>query len=481
MPSPASPIACEYPPHRASQTVRWDDAVRSKADPDGSVELNDLNSTNGTAVNGQKVAGPVRLHGGERIGVGRTILMTEIAADRGSYTDGLTHVPVSAAPPPAQPRSQSAVRRLSQSMAMGVRRSQSTVIRQLTRTTRRAMAIAVLAVLAAVGIGVAAVLGAFSRSKPSVAEIARAVQPSTVFIDGQTGGKAAESGSGWILDASRGLIVTNGHVAEGAESLKVAVGVQNGAAVKRERAARIVGAAPCDDIALLSVADTSGLRQLKLGSQASMNAGDEVVALGFPENASQANRLNVTSGTVSDPRTSFKVPGSEEATLPDVIQTTATINPGNSGGPLVDTEKRLIGMNTATFTGPQAQPTANEFYAIGVDQMRKVAPQLQARHSIGSAGFIFAFGVASQNNLPGIVVRGAIPGTPAASALAQVRGPGASGPALLVAINGTQLADDKGSYCAAVQKEAGESGRVTLQTAGGAQTVATRFDSGAAG
>ena len=118
----------------------------------------------------------------------------------------------------------------------------------------------------------AAALGAFSHSTPTVAEIARGVQPATVFVDGQSGGKTVESGSGWILDASRGLVVTNDHVAEAAESLKVAVGVENGAAAKQERAATIVGAAPCEDIALLKLADAKGLKQLTLADQASLSA-----------------------------------------------------------------------------------------------------------------------------------------------------------------------------------------------------------------
>ncbi len=455
---------------------------------DGSVELQDLGSTNGTLVNGERIAAPVELHGGELIGMGRTVVVPmEVEAARPEPVPAppppppapvAPPAPPVVAPAPEPPQRESAVRR----MASGVRRSQSTVMRQLTRTTRRAVTIAVVAVVVAVGVGVAAALGAFSPSStPTVAEIARGVQPATVFVDGQSGGKTVESGSGWILDASRGLVVTNDHVAEAAESLKVAVGVENGAAAKQERAATIVGAAPCEDIALLKLADTNGLKQFTLADQASLSGGDDVVALGFPANASQANRLIVTSGTVSDPRTTFKA-GGEVADLPNVIQTTATINPGNSGGPLVDTHKRLVGMNTAVFNGRSDQPVANEFYAIGVDRIKSVVPQLERRHSIGSAGLILDYGVASEHDAPGILVEGAIPGSPAEPALNQLLGPFKGTPVLLLSINGTQLDDSKPSYCSAVPKGPGATAQVVMQVPGQApQTFPLRFDHGGAG
>jgi S1-C subfamily serine protease len=469
-------------------------AIISRAD--GSLQLMDLGSTNGTTVNGQRVGGPVDLHGGELIGMGQSIIvpvdLTPPAPDPPpAPVESVAPPPAAAAaaapppppppPPPASPpapppQRESAVSRISKSL----RRSQSTLIRQLTRTTRRAVIIAVVAVVIAVGVGIAAATGAFSPSKPTVAEIAKDVQPGTVFIDGQTGGKPVEGGSGWVLDASRGLIVTNNHVAEGAESLKVAVGVQNGAAVKQERAATIVGTAPCEDIALLKLSDTHGLKQLELGKQSSVSAGDDVVALGFPSTAAQANRLVVTSGTVSDPRTTFKSAGTV-ADLSNVIQTTATINPGNSGGPLVDMHKRLIGMNTAVFRGPSEQPVANEFYAIGVDRIKQVVPQLMSRHSIGSAGFILDFGVASEHNAPGIVVEGAIPGTPGSPGLDQVRGQFKDAPVLLLAINGKQVQDSKPSYCSLVPKSPGQTAQVTLLLPGGTpQTFPMRFDYGSA-
>ena len=243
--------------------------------------------------------------------------------------------------------------------------------------------------------------------------------------------------------------MTNDHVAEAAESLKVAVGVENGAAAKQERAATIVGAAPCEDIALLKLADTKGLKQLNLAAQASVSGGDEVVALGFPANASQANRLIVTSGTVSDPRTTFKA-GGEVADLPNVIQTTATINPGNSGGPLVDTHKRLVGMNTAVLE--DERPAGGQ--RVLRDRRRQDQEHRPAgrRHSIGSAGLILDYGVASGRRCPRDPGRGCDPRQPGRARPQPALGAVQGVPVLLLSINGTQLEDSKPSYCSAVPK-----------------------------
>jgi S1-C subfamily serine protease len=467
--------------------------------PDGTLQLTDLGSTNGTVVDGQRVEGPVTLHEGQQIKIGRAMLTVSGTAD-GTDAPPLAVAPVAPpqavapaqpeAPPQPEPRPQpetpsrpafapppeaapqpSRLRRMSESIG----RSQSTVIRQLQRTTRRVTVLAAVAVLVAVGVGVAAALGAFSSSTPTPTQIARAVAPSTVYIYGTVPG-GAESGSGWVLDAGKGLIVTNDHVAEGASSLQVAVGTAPGASVmSSRRPATIVGADPCQDIALLKVSNTSGLKTLPLGSQSTLSAGDGVVALGFPETAANATNfqnavLIITSGTVSSPKTQYDVPvaagGGAEANLPNVIQLPAdVITHGNSGGPLVNDSDQLVGMNTAGYNGSTGGSAPVATYAIGVDQIKALIPQLM-RGPVDTAGFILDPGVdtavSSQiTGFPqGIVVDGAVSGSPAANLglnyFGGNRPPYNSTsnppPTILQSINGTQLSDSKASYCSAVQR-----------------------------
>lgn len=364
-------------------------------------------------------------------------------------------------PPPASAAQPSLVMRVS-------RTTQSAVIRQLQRSSRWSLIVAIVAVLVAIGVGAAAALGVFSSSTPTATQIANAVAPATVYVFGQGSG-FVENGSGWVYDASRGLIVTNDHVAEGASSLTVGVGTAPGAPVaQRRRAATIVGAAPCEDVALIKISDTAGLKTMALGSQSALGAGDPVVALGFPVTAARARNfqnavLIVTSGSVSSPRTTFDA-GSQGGTInyPNVVQTDTVINHGSSGGPLVNFNKQIVGMNTVTFNGGSAN-VSGENYAIGVDRIKALIPRLE-NGSIGSAGFILDPGVLTDatdrgvTGLPqGIAVDGAVNGSPAAALPTKYYGGNAPPysannppPTVLTSINGTQLSDSKVSYCQAV-------------------------------
>lgn len=140
------------------------------------------------------------------------------------------------------------------------------------------------------------------------------------------------AGSGVIVDAAEGYVLTNHHVVEGASEISVTL------KDRRQYTAELVGSDKATDIAVLKI-EADGLTALPLGDSESLRVGDSVVAIGNPFGLGQT----VTSGIVSAlGRSGINVEGYE-----DFIQTDASINPGNSGGALVTADGMLIGINTA--------------------------------------------------------------------------------------------------------------------------------------
>jgi serine protease Do/serine protease DegQ len=143
------------------------------------------------------------------------------------------------------------------------------------------------------------------------------------------------AGSGVIVDAINGHILTNHHVIEGAE--KIQISLINGDTLDAE----IIGSDPATDIALLKV-DSKNLIDIKIGDSDIVQVGDFVIAIGNPFGLSHT----VTSGIVSAlGRTGISNNGYE-----DFIQTDASINPGNSGGALVNMKGELVGINSAIIS-----------------------------------------------------------------------------------------------------------------------------------
>jgi serine protease Do/serine protease DegQ len=172
---------------------------------------------------------------------------------------------------------------------------------------------------------------------------------------------AQSLGSGVIVDAARGYVLTNNHVIDKADEITVTL--QSG----RELAAELVGADPETDIAVLKVkTDGVKLMALPLGDSNSLRVGDFVVAVGNPFGLGQT----VTSGIVSAlGRTGLGIEGYE-----DFIQTDASINPGNSGGALINLRGELVGINTAILA-----PSGGNIgigFAIPTSMAREVMNQL---------------------------------------------------------------------------------------------------------
>ncbi len=215
------------------------------------------------------------------------------------------------------------------------------------------------------------------------------------------------SGSGVVVDAERGYIVTNNHVVEGAD--RIEVGLSDGRTLQAE----LVGKDPHVDLAVLRV-ESEHLQDIDFGDSSTLRVGDFVVAIGNPFNLQQT----VTSGIVSAlGRSGLGIEGYE-----DFIQTDASINPGNSGGALVDLAGRLIGINTAILA-----PTGGNVgigFAIPAGMVQPIMAQLIA-HGEVRRGFIGvnvqelvpelaeAFGLAGED---GIIVTRVEVGSPADAA-----------------------------------------------------------------
>jgi S1-C subfamily serine protease len=210
-----------------------------------------------------------------------------------------------------------------------------------------------------------------SDARASYADVVRQVLPSVVLISTTEG-----LGSGVVLDRS-GNIVTNAHVAGGATDFKVQVPGD-----PAPRSASLVGSYPPDDLAVIRVADASGLQPAKFGDSAKAQAGDVVLAVGNPLGLSGSVTSGIISATgrvVAEPASDGK-PG---ATLPDAIQTSAPINPGNSGGALVTTAGEVIGIPTLTAAGAQGGAQVQGIgFAIPSNLARDIARQLITAGSV---------------------------------------------------------------------------------------------------
>ena len=214
-------------------------------------------------------------------------------------------------------------------------------------------------------------------------------------------------GSGFIVDR-RGHIVTNNHVVEGAEEIKVTLG--DG----RSFRAALVGADRFTDIAVLKI-EGNGLVPVRLGDASRLSAGETVIAIGSP--LWIEGGPTVTVGVVSALGRSMEQPGLP--VLHNLIQTDAAINPGNSGGPLLNLRGEVIGINTAVIASAHGIG-----FAISMNEAKPVMRELLAhgrviRASLGVVGVSLTPQVAYANDLPvdsGVLVVRVEPGGPAEAA-----------------------------------------------------------------
>ena len=232
--------------------------------------------------------------------------------------------------------------------------------------------------------------------------------------------KQQSLGSGFIVDKD-GYIITNNHVVEGADEIKVRL------ADGREFKAKVIGRDQKTDIALIKISSMfKDLPALPLGDSDKMRVGDWVLAIGNPFGLEET----VTHGIIS---ATGRVIGS--GPYDNFLQTDAPINPGNSGGPLINLSGEVIGINSAIVSGGQGIG-----FAIPAAVARKIIPQLKDKGKV-TRGWV---GVSVQNITPeiaqamglkdtvGALVGEVTPGGPAEAA-------GMKGGDVIVSFNGKEV------------------------------------------
>jgi S1-C subfamily serine protease len=168
-------------------------------------------------------------------------------------------------------------------------------------------------------------------------------------------------GSGVVIDASKGLVLTNAHVVDDVDSVEVTL------ADGRQLDGTVVGSDRVTDLALVRIPGKGKLSAARLGDSEALEVGDWAIALGSPYGLERT----VTLGIVSSLHRDINSLGFADKRL-DLIQTDAAINPGNSGGPLINANGEVIGINTLVRSGPGA----GLGFAIPINLARRVAEQL---------------------------------------------------------------------------------------------------------
>ncbi|MCI4626659.1 MAG: trypsin-like peptidase domain-containing protein [Candidatus Magnetoovum sp. WYHC-5] len=215
------------------------------------------------------------------------------------------------------------------------------------------------------------------------------------------------SGSGTIIDAN-GYILTNYHVIE--EASKIAVTMQDGS----KYAAKVAGVDPENDLAVIKIinSDNRTFKAMEMAEQGGLQVGQKVFAIGNPFGLNST----LTTGIIS--ATGRPLTTGAGRVIENVIQTDASINPGNSGGPLIDTDGKMIGINTAIFT-PSGGSVGIGF-AIPAATAKAIIPDLikygkLRRPWLGIAGLPLFEQLSAYLNLPvanGFLVSEVVDGSP---------------------------------------------------------------------
>lgn len=176
------------------------------------------------------------------------------------------------------------------------------------------------------------------------------------------------AGTGFVISKD-GYILTNNHVVEGATKVEVNfLGEEND--IYHE--ARIIGRDPLTDSALIQLVEPKkDLVEVKFGDSSQMQPGDWVMAIGNPFGLAHTVSVGVISATAR----SFPI---AEQRFADVLQTDAAINPGNSGGPLLNARGEVVGINTAIYTDARQQGNIGIGFAIPINSVRELIPQLRS-------------------------------------------------------------------------------------------------------
>ncbi len=210
------------------------------------------------------------------------------------------------------------------------------------------------------------------------------------------------SGSGFVWD-DKGHIVTNFHVVQGANIVNVTFSDHS------TYQADVVGVESSKDIAVIKVdAPSKILKTLPVGSSGNLRVGQKVMAIGNPFGLDQSLTVGVVSALGRE------ITSVANRLIRNVIQTDAAINPGNSGGPLIDSQGRLIGVNTAIVTPSGAN--AGIGFAVPVDIVKSIVPQLIKYGKVIRPGLGISLAkdsIAQRYGIKGVIILNVSPGSAA--------------------------------------------------------------------
>jgi serine protease Do len=258
-------------------------------------------------------------------------------------------------------------------------------------------------------------------------------------------------GSGFIIDRD-GYIVTNNHVVDGADTIKVILKDET------EYPAKVIGRDPVTDIALIKIEAKGNLPTVVLGSSDDLKVGEWVTAIGSPFGL----QYTVTAGIVS-----AKGRAIGSGPYDDFIQTDASINPGNSGGPLINMKGEVVGINTMIIAGGQGIG-----FAIPIDLAKNIVTQLKTSGEV-TRGWL---GVTIQDlkgdlaeyyglkGKSGVLVASVVPGDPADQA-------GIKPKDVITDVNGQAVNTSHDLTSLAANLGVGEKAEVTILRNGKSQTL----------
>ncbi len=315
----------------------------------------------------------------------------------------------------------------------------------------------------------------------TIPELVNKVIHAVVSIDVKAN-QSEDEGTGMII-TSDGEVVTNNHVIE--------LYTQNGDAgtitvteygQTKSLPTTLIGYDQTKDIALLKINNASGLPTVTFGDSQKAVVGDAVVAIGNALGLA-AGTPTVTQGIVSALGRTVQAGGTGTATesLQNLIQTDAAINPGNSGGPLIDTAGQVIGMNTAVAgSASDGTNSQNIGFAIPIDQVEALLPQLQKGGASGSGGGYLGVDITTLTPslrqqygftpTQGAVVLSVAAGSPAAKA-------GLEQGDVIVDINGTAITSAEDLQKAVANGKPGQSVTITYYVGDSKRTTTATLGS----
>ncbi len=307
-----------------------------------------------------------------------------------------------------------------------------------------------------------------SATDLSVQELVKRESPAVVLISNETP-QGGSLGSGFLIDTD-GHIITNAHVMDGAT--KTIVTFQDGT----EKRGTVLGVDTSTDVAILKIDQVpAGVTPVSLGNSGSLTVGQDVVAIGNPYGYSGT----ATTGIVSALKRTIASPS--DFPIQNAIQTDAAINQGNSGGPLFDRAGRVIGINSQIAS--ENGGNVGIGFAVPIDTVRPIVNSIiasgKAQHAwIGIQGGELTPALAQKLGLGtrrGVLVLSLDPRGPATKGGLKATGNATAsvptGADLIVAINGTPVADMADVAEAVASRKVGDQITVTILRDGTSQTV----------